>query len=126
MEHLAKIFRQTLYLLKHQSQWPRKDTLTDMMLYWHQSSQNNSFLSLTRMKEAPALLLQLCEVQCDQELLMRHQRPCSPTWVLYSLHYCGAAARAGAREKVYVAADGRHILCADPQAFPSLTLLLLQ
>jgi len=44
------------------------------------------------MKEAPVLLPLLCQVQCDQEVSVGHQKPCSPTWVLY---YCGAAARAG-------------------------------
>lgn len=67
----------------------------------------------------------LCSVQCYQEVLVGHQRPCSHTWVLC---YCGAAA--GTWEAFHVAAGGKHIphvpalwLCFSCSNSPSIHLL---
>lgn len=120
--HLAKSSGQTLYLLKHQSQQPRKGTLTDTTLYSHQSSQNNSFSSLT--------------VSTSEER-STSPPPSALSSAVWPAGVCGASKAMlpdtgavllpgqGEWEKADVAAGGRRILCADPQACPSPDTLLL-
>lgn len=124
MEHLAKSFGQSLYLLKHQSQCPRKYNLTDRMLYLHQSFHNNSFslLAVAKIEERstspPSHAVWQGGVSGSLKAMLPHMAAAilQCCWQGSGLDSRLAAAQ--------VAAGGRHILCTPPQACPSPATLL--